>query len=222
MNMPEPPSLKGIRERRRAARQGLNPRPDYVTVIIEATERVLADTPFYKLTIDQILTEAQVSRGTFYGYFGSKGEVMAELLGRVMAQMYGLLDPLLQSSGHAERHAALITVLRDSAALWNMHRPVFRATHDNWHSVPELRTRWLALVEQFTDAIASWLHDEPGREGPALSNPLARQRCAALLWTTEHLLYLAGTDADADLPTEEAILDTLLVMWEGTLFGPQV
>ena len=81
--MPEPPSLKGIRERRRAARQGLNPRPDYVTVIIEATERVLADTPFYKLTIDQILTEAQVSRGTFYGYFGSKGEVMAELLGRV-------------------------------------------------------------------------------------------------------------------------------------------
>ena len=68
-----------------------------------------------------------------------------------MLQMYGLLDPLLHTGPGDGRRVAIATVLRESATLWKLHRPVFHATHDNWHSVPEIRVKWLDLVEQFTD-----------------------------------------------------------------------
>ena len=219
--MTEPPTLRDVRDRRRAERQSGRPRPDYLTTIVEATERVLADTPFHKVTIDQIVAEAGVSRGTFYAYFSSKGEVVAELLGRIMQQMYGLLDPLLvqvvQGEANESRRPALAAVLNESAALWTLHRPVFHATHDNWHSTLELRVKWLDLVEQFTDAIAEWLMSGSRYDEAAMHK--ARQRSAALLWASEHLLYLAGTDADADLRSEDDIVETLVLMWEGTLFG---
>ena len=159
-----------------------------------------------------------MSRGTFYAYFSSKGEVVAELLSRVMLQMYGLLDPFLQAAPDDDRRAAIAAVLRESATLWKLHRPVFHATHDNWHSVPEIRVKWLDLVEQFTDAIADRL-EQGMSDGATPAGPKARQRSAALLWSSEHLLYLAGTDADADLPSENDIVETLTLMWAGTLFG---
>ena len=219
--MTEPPRLRDVRDRRRAERQSGRSRPDHLTTIIEATERVLADTPFHKVTIDQIIAEAGVSRGTFYAYFSSKGEVVAELLGRIMQQMYGLLDPFLvhlaQGETNESRRAALAAVLNESAALWTLHRPVFHATHDNWHSTLELRVKWLDLVEQFTEAIAERLLSGSRHDEAATHN--ARQRSAALLWASEHLLYLAGTDVDADLRSEDDIVETLVLMWEGTLFG---
>jgi hypothetical protein len=42
-----------------------------------------------------------------------------------------------------------------------------------------------------------------------------------LLWSSEQLFYLAGTDADDDLDNEQDLLETLAIMWEGTLFGPE-
>jgi hypothetical protein len=81
-----------------------------------------------------------------------------------------------------------------------------------------LRDKWLALVEKFTDAIAGQLERDAKRE-PALGGK-ARQRSAVLLWSSEQLFYLAGTDADDDLDNEQDLLETLAIMWEGTLFGP--
>ena len=90
--MSEPSTLRDVRDKRRAERLSGRTRPDYMTVIVEATERVLAETPFHKVTIDQILNEAQVSRATFYAYFSSKVEVVAEVLSRVMLELFDLLS----------------------------------------------------------------------------------------------------------------------------------
>jgi TetR/AcrR family transcriptional regulator, ethionamide resistance regulator len=215
--MSEPSTLRDVRDKRRAERLSGRTRPDYMTVIVEAAERVLAETPFHKITIDQILSEAQVSRATFYAYFSSKGEVVAEVLGRVMLELFDLLDPLFQRLPDDSRREAIAAVLQESAKLWKLHRPVFHATHENWHSVPELRVKWLALVEKFTDAIAEQL--ERGAKHGAAAAGKARQRSAALLWSSEQLFYLAGTDADDDLDNEQDLLETLAIMWEGTLFG---
>jgi AcrR family transcriptional regulator len=188
-------------------------------MILIATESILADTPLHDISVARIMDEARVSRGTFYSYFASKFEVVAALLEQVMEEMYDLLTPFTAAEARRPREDAIREVLVHSTSLWSRHRVVFRATHEHWHAVPELRAQWLRVVERFTDAIAGELEREidAGTAPPGID---ARQRAAAVLWATEHLLYVAGMGADADLPSEHAILETLMTMWTGTLYGP--
>jgi AcrR family transcriptional regulator len=217
--MPEPSAIHELRERRRAERALEAVRPDTRAMILIATESILADTPLHDISVARIMDDAHVSRGTFYSYFASKFEVVAALLEQVMEEMYDLLTPFTAAEARRPREDAIREVLVHSTSLWSRHRVVFRATHEHWHAVPELRAQWLRVVERFTDAIAGELEREidAGTAPPGID---ARQRAAAVLWATEHLLYVAGMGADADLPSEHAILETLMTMWTGTLYGP--
>lgn len=217
--MTEPSAIHELRERRRAERELEVVRPDTRNAILAATERMLGETPLHDLSVARIMDEAQVSRGTFYSYFASKFEVAAALLDTVMEEAFELLRPFVVEVDGRSREEAIREVITSSAALVRRRRVVFRATHEHWHAVPELRARWLQIVERFTDAIAIEL-DREIAAGAAPVGIDTRQRAAALLWASEHLLYVAGTGADADLPGEEAILGTLMTMWMGTLYGP--
>jgi hypothetical protein len=46
----------------------------------------------------------------------------------------------------------------------------------------------------------------------------SRQIAAILTWSTEHLLYVAGSGDDDNLPSEEAIIDTLVQVWLGAIY----
>jgi AcrR family transcriptional regulator len=210
-------AIHQLRERRRAERDLELVRPDTRTSILIATERLLGDTPLHDISVAHIMDEAQVSRGTFYSYFSSKFEVTDALLEQTMAEMYAVLSPAIEGVDGLPTPEALYKVLVDSTRLWQEHRAILRATHENWHAVPELRERWLAVVEQFTNALATELDRErdvglipPGRDH--------RQRVAAVLWATEHLLYVAGSNTGTDLAGEETIVDTLMDLWSGVLY----
>ena len=135
-----------------------------------------------------------------------------------MNEMYDLLQPFVERDPARPPEDAIREVLTTSTELWRRHRVVFRATHENWHAVPELRDQWLEMVERFTDAIATELEREIAA-GAAPKGIDARQRAAGVLWATEHLLYIAGTAVDDDLPSEDAILETLIAIWIGALYG---
>jgi AcrR family transcriptional regulator len=216
--VPERPAIHQLRERRRAERALEIVRPDTRTAILLATERLLADTPLHDISVARIMEEAQVSRATFYSYFESKFEVVAALLEQVMEEMYDLVRPFVLRGQGDEREQVIREMLVQTTGLWCRHRVVFRASHEHWHAVPELRALWLRVTERFTDALALELDREIGL-GSVVAGIDTRQRAAALLWASEQLLYVAGTGADGDLPNEEAILETLLAMWIGTLYG---
>lgn len=218
MKTDAPSQIQQLRVRRQAQRAPAHDRPDTRSLIIDATERVLEREPLHDLTVAQVIAAAGVSRGTFYSYFASKFEVLAALLERTMEEMYDLLTPFVERPAGVSREAAIGEVLSSSTRLWRRHRVVFRATHQHWHAVPELREQWLAMVERFTAAIAAELEREIAA-GAASAGIDARQRAAAVLWATEHLLHIAGTGVDDDLPSEDAILGTLEALWTGTLYG---
>ena len=217
--MPEQSAIHELRERRRAERVLEVVRPDTRTTILNATESILADTPLQDVSVQRIMEAAQVSRGTFYSYFASKFEIVAALLEQVMEEMFDLLQPFVVPETGRSREEAIRAVLVRSISLWRRHRVVFGAVHEHWHAVPQLRDQWLRFVELFTDAMAIELEREI-EAGTAPAGIDTRQRAACVLWATEHLLYIASTDADADLPDEDAILETLMAMWIGTLYGP--
>ena len=59
---------------------------DLREAILAATAGLLADRQFGELAVSDILTAAGVSRGSFYFYFDSKQDVLAELVRRAVAR----------------------------------------------------------------------------------------------------------------------------------------
>jgi AcrR family transcriptional regulator len=192
--------------------------PDGRRKLLEATERLLAAAPLAELSVAKICAEAQISRGTLYLYFESKYEVVAELLSEVMDEMYGLLAPLADRGADGSRPAladAVREVLTASADLWQRHSAIFRATHENYIVVDELRDMWLAVTARFTDALLAGV----GHEIDA-SDAERRRICASLTWTSEHLFYISSTGVDPALPGPRAAADVLARIWVSTISGP--
>ena len=215
--MTVPSAISEVRARHRAERAAAAVDPARRAAILEAAERVLERTPVHELSVAQIISEAGVARATFYAYFESKYEVIAALMDSVMVQMYDLLLPYAQRADDVSPRNALTEVLTESARLWHRHAVVFRATHDHRHAVPELAEQWLRVTEQFTDAVAAEI-DRDIHAGLAPAGRDTRQIAASLVWSSEHLFYVAGSQLDADLPSEQAIVETLVNLWCAAIY----
>ena len=207
-------AMERLRAARRAERELEFVRPDTRTAILDATERLLAETPLHELTVAEIMEAAEVSRGTFYSYFSSKFEASAALLERTMAEAFDVMRAAIDAVDRPPTQEELRNYLVGSTRLWHEHRAVLRATHENWHAVPELREQWLAAVERFTDALARALSRNGGDPAPAL-----RRRVASALWATERLEYIADSGVDADVGDEDDLIDTLMDYWAPLLRG---
>jgi len=191
---------------------------DAETTIFAATERLLSEVPLHDISVADIINEAQISRATFYFYFSSKFAVVTGLLARVMEEIYDTVRPFVEREEGEEPEEALRRSLNAAVNVWADHRPVLRATHEHWHAVPELRERWLAVVERFGDAVAAQIERERAA-GSAPPGPDGRQLASALLWSTDRCLYVAAIGADPDLPSEKDIVEPLIRLWLGALYG---
>ena len=206
-----------------ASRQHDRPRShqgttDAETTIFAATERLLSEVPLHDISVADIISEAEISRATFYFYFSSKFAVVTGLLARVMEEIYDTVRPFVEREADDESEEALRRSLNAAVKVWADHRPVLRATHEHWHAVPELRERWLAVVELFTNAVASQI-DRERRAKTAPPGPDSRQLAAALLWSTDRCLYVAAVGADPRLPSEKDVVEPLIRLWLGALYG---
>ena len=121
--------------------------------IFAATARLLARQSFAEISVAQILTEAKVSRATFYFYFASKFSVLSGLLERAMDDIFETVQPFLARSGEDSPTVALQRSIRAVTQAWHRHRPVLQAANHHWNSEPELRDLWLAIAERFIASV---------------------------------------------------------------------
>jgi TetR/AcrR family transcriptional regulator, ethionamide resistance regulator len=187
--------------------------------IFTATARLLARQSFAEISVAQILTEAKVSRATFYFYFASKFSVLSGLLERAMNDIFETVQPFLARSPEDSPTVALQRSIRAVTQAWHRHRPVLQAANHHWHSEPELRNLWLAITERFIAAGAIEIDRE--RAAGIITSPVpSRTLAATLFWGTERVLYIAGLGVEPTLADEEAAVDALVTMWRGTLYAP--
>jgi AcrR family transcriptional regulator len=191
---------------------------DAETAILDAAEELLATVPLHELSVAQIITAAEISRATFYFYFSSKFAVLTALVARVMDEIYTASQPFVaRTKGHPTEEA-LASRLRAATAIWSAHRPVLRATVENWHAFPELRTLWLDFIEGFSEAIASEI-DRERALGNAPPGTDSRQLAAVVSWAIERSLYIAGLGVHDFLPDETAAAEVLTRLWLGAVYG---
>lgn len=208
---------------RSPAREALS---DTERQIMAATERLLDSTPLAELNVARILTEAGVSRATFYAYFTSKYGPVAALLEQTMDEIYDSVGAFTRRRGNDNGGddvngggpEALDKGLEGAAELFRDHRMVLRATVEHWHEVPELRTLWLGVIDRFTAAFAAEI-DRERAAGHAPSGLPSRELAAALIWASERCLYVAGLGVTDDLPHEDQALRSLQAFWRGAVYG---
>jgi TetR/AcrR family transcriptional regulator, ethionamide resistance regulator len=198
---------------RRAAQAGSG--PELRESILAATATLLAGRPFGELAVSDILGAARVSRGTFYFYFDSKHDVLAELVRRAVAQGHAAASPWLARP--ADPVAALRAGITAGAELWQANAPVLRAIVENWRTDPRLTALWLAQMQTFTDATVTQISADPevlGRLGGLDITAVA----SSLTWLGERLYYLAaiGTPPFDD---QDTLVSTMLRIWVSTLYG---
>jgi TetR/AcrR family transcriptional regulator, ethionamide resistance regulator len=219
MATPSRPPLSFRSPRPHGRRSAGSDTTDLREAILAATAGLLADHQFGELAVSDILTGAGVSRGSFYFYFDSKHDVLAELVRRAVARGHDAAAPWLAGpGGPADPAAALRTGITAGAELWRQSAPVLRAIVENWRTDPRLEALWTGQMQTFTDATVAQINADPralrrlaGQDIPALAS--------ALTWLGERLYYLAATGTPP-FDDQDTLVSTLLRIWTTALYEP--
>ena len=160
--------------------------------LIDAAWRCLADRGFGSLTVDDVCSEAGVSKGAFYVYFEQKQDLLLALLDDEAAEMDDVMQTLQHSRSSSverlRRFARAMLEQGDDAA-----RLQIRA--DLWaemSSSAAVRERWIAVVGARREALKRWI--EEGVSSGELSPIPANAFAAILLALGDGLLLHAGLD----------------------------
>ena len=112
--------------------------------ILTATRRLLDERRFDELSVADILTAADVARGSFYFYFASKQEVLAELTRRAVALGHEAAEPWFGDP--ADPREAVRHGIREGARLWRPSAWSRSPTRSGSSTCSPMcgRARWLA------------------------------------------------------------------------------
>ncbi|MET8652879.1 TetR/AcrR family transcriptional regulator [Nocardia aurea] len=186
--------------------------------ILDATSELLAERSFNEFSVADILTRANVARGTFYFHFGSKHEVLAELVRRTVARGHEAAHPSLGHEAEGQRRNTIRYGVAESARLWREHPHILRAIVENWRSDPGLAELWLEQMSTFTATTEARLEADAAAGVLRDDIPDTKALATALTWLGERLHYLAAIDV-APLNDEEQLVDVLTHIWMSTLYA---
>jgi AcrR family transcriptional regulator len=193
------------------------PRTRAQTAILAATEQLLQERPLNELSVSDIIDAAGISRTSFYAYFNSKTAVIAQCLSRVMDQVTVAVEPLhSQTGGDAE--TAIRVSLRQWVEVCKVHGALLRAVSEEWPHDDELRELWFAMMAPVTAGTAKVIRGaRRSGQAPPGADPQALAAC--LMWGYERVLHVALVGEVPELPGPDAIVEPLVQMMLGGLFG---
>jgi AcrR family transcriptional regulator len=182
--------------------------------ILVATANLLANEQFGDLTVNDILSAAGVSRGSFYFYFDSKHDVLAELVRRAVAQGHDAASPWLANP--VDKVAALRIGTAAGAQLWMANAPILRAIVENWRTDPRLTALWLEQMQTFTDAAIAQINADPEAVKRLVGVDVVAL-ASSLTWLSERVYYLAATETPP-FDDQDTVVETLVHIWASALY----
>lgn len=127
------------------------------------------------MTVDDVCAEAEVSKGTFYGYFGSKQDLLLALLDEDVAGLDAVLDALNRRDvSNVVRLRSFAREMCERGA--DPSRVQLRS--DLWAAIltePAVRERMVAAVRRRRAVLRSWIDGavSHGEMAPVPANALA-------------------------------------------------
>lgn len=183
--------------------------------ILDAAEKLLEREGFEPITVDQIASGAEITRGTLYFYFSSKQGLLTALVARTMEVIVAEAD--IAGDDVESRPADTIAQsIKRTEQQWRDHGVVMCAAVDYAPFIPEINTLWRSTVETYITSAAKVL----ARAGLADDgSPTGATRTAqALCWMTERNYYIAVTQSPPR-PDLSDVSETSLGLWLWAIAG---
>lgn len=187
MALEEASDSVGLRSRKKAATQGA----------LRATAlRLFSQRGFSSVSVDEIATEANVSRSTFFRYFGSKEAVLFDEVdeaGDVFLQRLNARPP--HETPWQAFEEAIVSATQHTGV--DERRDEQRMLDDLLRNDPALSGRRLVQTQRWTEIIAGVFARRRGLETPEFEDRLAASTCMAVseevgrVWR-EHDVAVAG------------------------------
>jgi TetR/AcrR family transcriptional regulator, ethionamide resistance regulator len=185
--------------------------------IVHAFDGLLRSRRFDELAVADVLEAAEVSRSSFYFYFESKHDLLAELVRRAVGVGHEAAQPWLQVGPGDDPQPGVSSGIRDGAVLWRDQAHVLRAIVEHWRQDPGLAELWTEMMAGYTRITAAKI-DADRRAGltpPDVGHP--EHIAAALTWLGERLYYLAAIGLPP-FDDQDVLVDTLTTIWMNTLY----
>lgn len=178
--------------------------------ILDAADRLLATTAFTELTMEDLATEAGLSRSAMYFYFGSKEDVLIGLHQTIYEAMVDTMAPIsVEGAPMAEAMGEAIQRVCDN---WRAHPYALRTFHETAMVSSSFGDIWRQRLEQHVNALTLLIEREivGGRAAPGPPSP--RAIASSWFWMLEHQFYALFRDEHAERDEHELVA-TLTVLW---------
>ncbi|UXA11522.1 TetR/AcrR family transcriptional regulator [Mycobacterium sp. SMC-8] len=190
-------------------------REEIAALLFAAAERQIVDgVSFAAISVEQLITGAEIARSTFYVYFEDKGALVLELADRVTRQVGEAASSWFSLQPGATRDD-LRAALGEIVAEYARHRHMLAAVAEAAAYDGRVRAQYAGVMERrFGDMSASFREQQLS----GLIDPdLDLERVAPwLAWMIERGLYQLMSDSD--IPAADRLDGMTTVVWE-TLYA---
>ncbi len=179
--------------------------------LLEAGSTVFARKGFHTARVDDVVTEARSSHGTFYLYFSSKEDLFDQLVAQVAHELEGLVDELPVLTNTDKGRAGLRDWLDRFADLYERYGPIIRTWTEVELSGVTIGRNGQDVLGHLTEALARNLRV------PKRSKLDPTVAALAIMTMIERFNYYATTNQV--VATRDELLDTLVSVITDALYA---
>ena len=174
-------------------------------------ERLLAEgSVFSEISVEQLITEADIARSTFYVYFEDKGALIVELMDRVTKAVGDAADDWFHLPPSATR-TDLRNALARLAAAYRQHGPMMSAVIEAATYDPRVRDQYaVVMARRFEDMNGNFIPQQ--RDGSIRRDIDVAAVTPWLAWLFERGLYQLVGHGGAI--SESALDGVTSVVWQ--------
>ena len=185
--------------------------------LIEAAEEVLQDgESFTEISVERLVTEAGISRSTFYVYFEDKGDLLRAWVAEVTEQLDNAVESWWNLSPDATR-ADLREALSHLVHTYVPHTTLMAALYDAAAYDPSVRDTVDAMMGRNIAGLRRHIA-EGQRAGTIDPDLLPEETSAWLMWMAERGLHQVVRQA-SEAEIERLIDAYTAIIWH-TLYAP--
>ncbi|MEM1138772.1 MAG: TetR/AcrR family transcriptional regulator [Pseudomonadota bacterium] len=188
--------------------------------ILGAAERLLNTHALTELRVEDLMSEAGMTRSAFYHYFADLNSVARGLLDRIEADIMEWVEAWVSmptgEAPAASGESAMRTVMEMGVQIFHQHRVLLTAIYGAVHADTALRSHWKATIfEPFLGPVTDLVTRQKQAGLVDVVDP--RATVEALLMMNERVLIERVPQVpEARRPL---VADTIFQIWHRALYG---